>query len=66
MRRNANGKVAAKADLPAKICPVCARRFVWRRKWARDWESVKYCSARCRGAGDGALPGAVEPGGRVA
>ncbi|MFN4940587.1 MAG: DUF2256 domain-containing protein, partial [Bacteroidota bacterium] len=22
--------------------------FVWRKKWERDWESVKYCSDRCR------------------
>ncbi len=37
-----------KADLPQKICPVCARPFSWRKKWARDWENVRYCSQRCR------------------
>ena len=37
-----------KSDLPQKICPVCARPFSWRKKWARDWENVRYCSDRCR------------------
>ncbi|WP_081733800.1 DUF2256 domain-containing protein [Methylomonas sp. MO1] len=37
-----------KALLPAKTCVVCARPFVWRKKWARDWDAVKYCSERCR------------------
>lgn len=23
--------------------------FDWRKKWARAWEQVKYCSRRCRG-----------------
>ncbi|MEY2967328.1 MAG: hypothetical protein RLY50_1378 [Actinomycetota bacterium] len=23
----------------------------WRRKWARDWENVKWCSDACRAAG---------------
>lgn len=39
-----------KADLPTKVCATCRRSFAWRRKWARDWEAVKYCSDRCRGA----------------
>ncbi|WP_306016898.1 DUF2256 domain-containing protein [Oceanicaulis sp. MMSF_3324] len=36
-----------KADLPQKTCPVCQRPFAWRKKWERNWESVKYCSRRC-------------------
>ena len=35
-------------DLPEKVCLVCGRSFAWRKKWARDWERVKYCSERCR------------------
>ena len=27
---------------------MCERPFAWRKKWARDWESVRYCSERCR------------------
>ncbi|MBC7454196.1 MAG: DUF2256 domain-containing protein [Massilia sp.] len=40
-----------KSALPSKLCPVCARPFFWRKKWERDWDSVKYCSDRCRAAG---------------
>lgn len=31
-----------------KICAKCGRRFSWRPKWARNWEQMRYCSARCR------------------
>jgi hypothetical protein len=34
-------------NLPTKVCPVCNRPFTWRKKWARDWENVKYCSKAC-------------------
>ncbi|WP_300380886.1 DUF2256 domain-containing protein [uncultured Alcanivorax sp.] len=40
-----------KAALPEKTCPVCQRPFSWRRKWARHWEQVVYCSERCRREG---------------
>lgn len=42
-------KRVAKSDLPTKICPVCARPFTWRRKWAKVWDEVRYCSQACRG-----------------
>ncbi|MRH20202.1 DUF2256 domain-containing protein [Rhodovulum strictum] len=48
-----------KGDLPVKTCACCGRPFAWRRKWARDWAEVRYCSDRCRGArgkGKGAGP----------
>ena len=38
----------SKPNLPAKICPVCQLPFSWRKKWARDWDAVRYCSERCR------------------
>ena len=37
-----------KQRLPHKICPVCQRPFNWRRRWQHNWESVTYCSERCR------------------
>ena len=37
--------------LPTKVCPVCGRPFVWRKKWERDWANVVYCSDKCRKAG---------------
>ena len=41
-------KMRRKADLPTKLCAHCNRPFTWRKKWARDWDNVKYCSDRCR------------------
>ncbi|MFC6496042.1 DUF2256 domain-containing protein [Gemmobacter lanyuensis] len=41
-------KMRKKGDLPSKPCATCGRPFTWRRKWARDWESVRHCSDRCR------------------
>jgi hypothetical protein len=39
------------AGLPTKPCVVCGRPITWRKKWERDWDSVRYCSDRCRRAG---------------
>jgi hypothetical protein len=41
-------KTRKKADLPRKTCPVCQRPFAWRKKWAKDWPQVVYCSDRCK------------------
>lgn len=43
-------RMRRKDKLPTKLCAVCGRLFVWRKKWARNWVSVKYCSDRCRAA----------------
>ncbi|WP_081642701.1 DUF2256 domain-containing protein [Aquaspirillum serpens] len=37
-----------KLTLPSKICLCCGRPFVWRKKWAKVWDEVRYCSNRCR------------------
>ncbi|MBT8252709.1 MAG: DUF2256 domain-containing protein [Flavobacteriaceae bacterium] len=37
-----------KSDLPQKMCVVCDRPFIWRKKWESNWNDVKYCSKRCR------------------
>lgn len=37
-----------KENLPEKICKVCDKPFTWRKKWAKCWEQVKYCSERCK------------------
>ena len=31
-----------------KICQNCGRSFEWRKKWEKDWDSVKFCSGKCR------------------
>ncbi|WP_116644761.1 DUF2256 domain-containing protein [Salinivibrio sp. HTSP] len=40
-----------KPHLPSKVCLTCERPFTWRKKWARCWDEVRYCSDRCRREG---------------
>ncbi len=46
-----------------KTCASCGRRIEWRKKWERDWDSVRYCSTACRRRGvsdqDGRLEQAI-------
>ena len=37
-----------KPNLPQKDCAACGRPFAWRKKWARVWAEVRYCSDACR------------------
>jgi hypothetical protein len=32
----------------SKPCVTCGREIVWRKKWERDWDGVKYCSQACK------------------
>ncbi len=41
-------KGVKKENLPQKVCAVCGRPFAWRKKWAKVWAEVKYCSQACR------------------
>nr|WP_253958841.1 DUF2256 domain-containing protein [Paraburkholderia fungorum] len=34
--------------MPVKLCVVCGLPMSWRRRWARNWSDVKYCSDACR------------------
>ncbi|WP_082666226.1 DUF2256 domain-containing protein [Aureimonas sp. AU4] len=43
-------KMRRKGDLPTKTCAHCGRPMTWRKAWARNWDSVIYCSDRCRAA----------------
>lgn len=47
----------------SKLCQKCGRTMTWRRKWANNWDAVKYCSTACRKAGvndtDNALATAI-------
>jgi hypothetical protein len=38
-------------DIPDKTCASCGRRIEWRRKWAANWDEVRYCSDACRRRG---------------
>ncbi|MEM1273704.1 MAG: DUF2256 domain-containing protein [Pseudomonadota bacterium] len=48
-----------KPHLPSKTCAVCGRPFSWRKKWADDWDAVRYCSDRCRRTRSRAKSGAI-------
>jgi hypothetical protein len=37
-----------KAALPSKPCAGCGLAMSWRRRWAKNWAHVKYCSEACR------------------
>ena len=37
-----------KSELPVKSCSACGRPMTWRKRWAKVWDTVKYCSERCR------------------
>jgi hypothetical protein len=51
-------KMTKKGGLPQKTCLACGRPMAWRKRWAKNWEAVKYCSGRCRKA-RGGLHGAL-------
>ncbi len=51
-----------KASLPCKPCAACGRDMVWRKRWAKTWEAVKYCSEACRsGTYNAAKPAPPQP-----
>lgn len=31
-----------------KWCGCCGREIQWRKKWADDWDAVRWCGERCR------------------
>ncbi|HBQ52493.1 MAG TPA: DUF2256 domain-containing protein [Acidimicrobium sp.] len=49
-KRSAKTKRTAqtKNGFAPKICSTCVKPFEWRKKWARNWPNVRYCSERCR------------------
>ncbi len=49
--KSANGRQVKKTFLPEKPCQCCRKPMIWRKKWERDWENIKFCSERCRREG---------------
>lgn len=47
-RRLASGSKSVTAVPAPTWCRSCGRTIEWRKSWARDWESIRYCSAGCR------------------
>jgi len=46
--RCSKGATISKTHLPEKICAKCGLPLRWRKKWAKVWDDVRYCSERCR------------------
>jgi hypothetical protein len=53
----------AAGEFAPKVCAACGRTMEWRKSWAKNWDSVKFCSDRCRtvkvGDAGKALEGAI-------
>jgi hypothetical protein len=47
---------------PTKVCVVCGRHLSWRKKWKRNWQSVKYCSRFCAKTGLNEIDRRLEEG----
>lgn len=47
-------------DRAPRTCVACGRVVEWRKKWDRNWETVRYCSATCRGRGVRTVDQALE------
>lgn len=43
-----NNRSSNKEPKKSKICASCGRSFDFRKKWASNWETVKFCSDHCR------------------
>jgi hypothetical protein len=37
-----------KQSLPNKPCVQCKKPMQWRKKWAKNWSEVKFCSQKCK------------------
>jgi hypothetical protein len=40
-----------KSFLPSKPCASCGLPMTWRKRWAKTWDEVRYCSDACRRSG---------------
>ncbi|MEE9375131.1 MAG: DUF2256 domain-containing protein [Rhizobiaceae bacterium] len=43
----AHKKSVKKEEFPDKNCSTCGNPFSWRKKWAKNWAEMKYCSRKC-------------------
>lgn len=46
--RHSSAHATSDAAHPPKICATCGRTIEWRKKWERDWDSIRFCSDGCR------------------
>ena len=48
MTRGTDCFKGSKRFLPTKPCATCGRPMTSRKRWAKNWDVVKYCSDACR------------------
>ena len=48
MKRSLTEHRGNKASLPSKPCAACGLPMTWRKRWAKNWDDVTYCSDACR------------------
>ena len=58
--RRPKPQAATAGEHADKLCATCGRRIAWRKKWERDWDSVRFCSDRCRTGKPGTEDAALE------
>jgi hypothetical protein len=46
--RRRTGPRSAMPKAPTKSCAHCGREIIWRKRWERCWEEIRYCGERCR------------------
>jgi hypothetical protein len=51
MPRETSSFKGNKQFLPSKPCAACGRPMTWRKRWAKNWDEVKFCSDACRRRG---------------
>ncbi|RZM17727.1 MAG: DUF2256 domain-containing protein [Pedobacter sp.] len=39
-------KNVKKENLPTKVCAACKKPFLWRKKWEKVWNEVKYMTSQ--------------------
>ncbi|MEK9599728.1 MAG: DUF2256 domain-containing protein [Pontimonas sp.] len=44
-------RALTKNGFEPKTCARCRLPFEWRKKWAKNWDQVLYCSEKCRRGG---------------
>ena len=51
---------AEAGERAAKMCAGCGRKIEWRKKFWKNWDEVKFCSAGCRAHKPGMKDKALE------
>jgi len=46
--RQKESQIANPRVVATKLCAVCGRLILWRRRSARTWDVLQFCSAVCR------------------